>query len=95
MDQNLVYLGDTHVLGMAEVVKEDVTFDPARVDLFDAVGIMLETNGIRTLVEEILGCMEAATSGFPQRNRLLRGHCPRTGAVARLTRHYPLQVHRT
>jgi hypothetical protein len=28
---------------------------------------MFEANGIETLVEELLGYMEAATSGFPQR----------------------------
>jgi hypothetical protein len=51
--------GDTHVLGMTLVVKEDVAANPLDVGFCCPLGIMLEPNGTTDLVEQFFlgwGC---------------------------------------
>jgi hypothetical protein len=44
-----------HFVGMTFVVEENKPPDPLNISFFGAVGVMLETNSISNLVEELFG----------------------------------------
>jgi len=52
MGEELLDFGNAHFFWMAFVVEEDVVFDPGKVSVFSAGGIMLEAKGVAVLIEE-------------------------------------------
>lgn len=55
MAEESLDFGATHLLGMAFVVKEDVTFDPGQVTFFGMDGVMFEAKRFADLIEQFFG----------------------------------------